>query len=147
MWDFVVMSRALPRNDELAALRILLVEDEIHVRLALARPLTQWGYIVVEAANVEQARSELDTNGFDLAVVDINLPDGTGWDVLQLIRHRTGPQIPVVVISAIAPSTERLRKFHPFGVLLKPFPIESLRQLVARASEPPEVQEGNQNHA
>ena len=116
-------------------MRILLVEDEVHVRLALARPLSAWGYGVIEAASVVDASALLRVELVDLAIVDVNLPDGTGWEVLQVIRDQAIGDIPTIVISAIAPSTERLRQFHPFGVLLKPFPIESLRQLVSRAAE------------
>ena len=128
-------------------MRILLVEDEIHVRLALARPLAAWGYGVIETTSVATASATLLSEQVDLAVVDVNLPDGTGWDVLQLIRNGQSCNIPTIVISAIAPSTERLCQFRPFGVLLKPFPIESLRQLVSRASESADKAEGEPQDA
>lgn len=128
-------------------MQILLVEDELHVRIALARPLTGWGYCVTEAASLAQASALLATMKPDLAIVDINLPDGTGWDVLQLVGKGADPEIPTIVISAIAPSTKRLRQFRPFGVLLKPFPIESLRQLVVRATTSINTGEGEQRNA
>jgi DNA-binding response OmpR family regulator len=130
-------------------MRILLVEDEIHVRLALARPLSAWGYRVIEAASVVDASVLLRDELVDLAIVDVNLPDGTGWEVLQVIRDQVSGDndIPTIVVSAIAPSTERLRQFRPFGVLLKPFPIESLRQLVSRAAENANVAKGKSLNA
>lgn len=115
-------------------MHILLVEDEVHVRIALARPLTGWGHHVSDAASLTEASTLLATTHPELAIIDINLPDGTGWDVLQLVRNGHSPDIPMIVISAIAPSTARLRQYRPFGVLMKPFPIESLRQLVTRAT-------------
>ncbi|MEJ7837333.1 MAG: response regulator [Thermomicrobiales bacterium] len=74
------------------AMHILLVEDEVHVRIALARPLLGWGHQVSEAASLAQASDLLATTQPELAIIDINLPDGTGWDVLQLvpvIGHQT----------------------------------------------------------
>lgn len=57
------------------------------------------------------------------------------------------PDIPTIVISAIAPSTARLRQYRPFGVLMKPFPIESLRQLVTRANTTFEMTEKEEKDA
>jgi DNA-binding response OmpR family regulator len=118
-------------------MHILLVEDELHVRVALARPLAAWGYDVREASTAREAEAALDRELPGLTILDVNLPDGTGWDVLRHIAARTLPPIPTIVISAIPPSVEWLRQYRPFGVLLKPFPIESLRQLVIRALASP----------
>lgn len=114
-------------------MNVLLVEDEPHVRRALARSLEAWGHAVTEADTAELARAAIVAIAFDLVVLDINLPDATGWDVL---RHRTSSDnrdTSVIVISAIPPSVVRLHEFQPFGVLHKPFPIESLHQLVNKA--------------
>jgi CheY-like chemotaxis protein len=65
-------------------------------------------------------------------VLDVNLPDKTGWDVARYIRQEIGPDLPIVVISAVTPRVARLREHGVAGVLQKPFPMESLLQLVAR---------------
>ncbi len=115
-------------------MNVLLVEDEVYVRRALARSLQAWGHEVTEADTAELAQAAIVAIDFDLMVLDINLPDATGWDVL---RNRTASEkldTPVIVISAIPPSVVRLHEFHPFGVLHKPFPIESLHRLVDKAA-------------
>ena len=109
-------------------MNILLVEDELHVRMALARSLAAWGHEVTEADSAELALAATAALDFGLIVLDINLPDASGWDVLR--RCPPGRCSPVIVISAIPPSVARLREFAPFGVLLKPFPIDSLHRLV-----------------
>jgi DNA-binding response OmpR family regulator len=126
-------------------MRILLIEDEMHVRVALARPLAAWGHEVTEASSVESAKTALAKRAPDLAVVDINLPDGTGWDVLEWIHQQARADTRTIVMSAVPPSSERLRQFRPDGVLLKPFPIESLRQLVSRVGSDPQAVEDSIN--
>lgn len=116
-------------------MQILLVEDEPHVRTALSRHLRAWGFEVMEAGTIEEAEAALDRRVPAVAVIDVNLPDGTGWHVLRSMRDRGLTGVRAIVMSAIPPSTARLHEFRPYGVLLKPFPGESLRQLVSRACE------------
>lgn len=111
-------------------MHILLVEDETHVRIALALSLAALGYHVIEAHTAREARVAIDRACPDVAIIDINLPDGTGWDVLQVLRGRSCTATRSIVMSAIPPRTQRLAQFAPFGVLLKPFPFESLKQLI-----------------
>jgi DNA-binding response OmpR family regulator len=113
---------------------VLLVEDEHHVRRALARSLEAWGHDVTEADSVELARAALAVLPFDLLVLDINLPDGTGWDVLRIQPVQDHGVPPAIMISAIQPSVARIHEFRPLGVLNKPFPIDSLRRLVDRTA-------------
>jgi DNA-binding response OmpR family regulator len=113
-------------------MNVLLVEDELHVRRALARSLEAWGHAVTEVETAASALSALGANPFDLIVLDINLPDATGWDVLRGGETSENRETPAIVISAISPSVRRLREFQPFGVLHKPFPIDSLHHLVIK---------------
>src|SRR5262245_57962767 len=108
---------------------ILLVDDEQRLREALARSLTVRGHHVEQAATHQEAVSVATLRRYDLLVMDINLPDATGWDVLRDLRS-AGKEIPAIVISAVPPSAARIREFRPLGVLHKPFPIEALLRLV-----------------
>jgi VCBS repeat-containing protein len=113
---------------------ILLIDDELHVRRALARSLDAWGHTATEVDTTSAAVAALRAGEFDLIVLDVNLPDGTGWDVLRAIHSTPNDDVPVIVISAIPPSVARLREFRPFAVLYKPFPIDSLIRLVERVA-------------
>jgi DNA-binding response OmpR family regulator len=67
-------------------MQILLVDDEARLRQAIARSLTARGYQVTEAGNAATALSLADPGNVDLLVLDVNLPDATGWDV-EGARH------------------------------------------------------------
>lgn len=114
-------------------MKILLIEDEPHVRIALSRSLAAWGYQVEEQVTARDALAAVQTSHYDLLILDVNLPDATGWEVLRGLPATVCAHAPVVVISAVPPSVLRLREFRPFGVLHKPFPIEALHRLVRSA--------------
>jgi DNA-binding response OmpR family regulator len=117
---------------------ILLVEDEPRLRSTLVRSLQGRAFQVVEATTAAEAITAVRGSRFDLMLLDVNLPDATGWDVLRELRG-AGRQTPVVVLSAVLPSPARVREFRPFGVLHKPFPIDALLRLIHSAcsvSEP-----------
>lgn len=120
---------------------ILLVEDELRLRRTLVRSLEGRGYRVVEAATAADAVSAALGTDFAVMLLDVNLPDATGWDVLRQLRA-AGCEVPVVVLSAVPPNPTRVREFRPLGVLYKPFPIDALLRLIrlaCRASSPQEI--------
>ncbi len=119
-------------------MRILLVEDERHVRVALARALTAHGHVVVECADGSIAFDALGADVDDpieLLVLDVNLPDTTGWEILRRLGAEGRGHIPTIVMSAVRPSSTRLREFEPDAVLLKPFPIDALVRAVERVGQ------------
>ena len=111
---------------------ILLVEDESRLRQTLARSLAGRDFQVVEATTAAEAIAAATAERFDLMLLDINLPDATGWDVLRALR-RANRVLPVIVMSAVPPNPVRVREFRPFGILHKPFPIDALLRLIRSA--------------
>jgi DNA-binding response OmpR family regulator len=111
-----------------------LVEDERHLRRALARSLAARGVQVTEAANYHEAVDAALAQPPTLMLLDINLPDATGWDVLRDLAAR-GRQVPTVIMSAVPPNSARVREFAPLGVLTKPFPLDALLGFI-RQCEP-----------
>ncbi len=124
---------------------ILIVEDELVLERIFSLNLVARGHGVAEAAGMEEALRYLTCDGqrFDLLLLDINLPDGSGWDLLGRLRQyvlaaparqdgTSMPMPPVIVVTAIRPSQQRIDTWHPAAVLLKPFPIEALLRAIDR---------------
>ena len=109
--------------------RVLIVEDEATLRRVVALNLTGRGLQVREADSAEAAVGAVAQERPDLLLLDINLPDRTGWDVLRELRRRDS-EVPTIVISAVRANPSRMAEFHPLAYLPKPFPIEALLRLV-----------------
>jgi DNA-binding response OmpR family regulator len=117
---------------------VLLVEDEEPLRRILARNLTRRGYWVTEAGSAAEAIALLRADGpFDALLLDVNLPDQTGWDVLRALIGAHADVPPVVMLTAVRPVRQRMDEFHPAAVLLKPFPVDALVRLVGRVTGNP----------
>jgi DNA-binding response OmpR family regulator len=121
---------------------ILVVEDEATLRQVITRNLEARGHAVRGAETATEALRHLSDWTPDLMLLDINLPDRSGWDVLRELRER-GMQVATVIVSAVRVSPARLEEFRPVAYLPKPFPLDALLRLVdSEGDEPsqPEVE-------
>jgi DNA-binding response OmpR family regulator len=109
--------------------RVLLVDDAPTFRSVIARVLASRGYTVREAGDAAAALAALRDAPPDLMLLDINLPDRTGWDVLRDLSD-AGEHVPTVVLSAVRVNPARLAEFRPLAYLPKPFPIDALLRLL-----------------
>jgi DNA-binding response OmpR family regulator len=78
--------------------RILVVEDEVHVAGFLRDALTEIGYAVAVAAGGADALNKVVEHAPDLVLLDLNLPDMPGFEVLERLRARSST-VPVVIVS------------------------------------------------
>ncbi|MGH2494687.1 MAG: response regulator [Ktedonobacteraceae bacterium] len=125
--------------------RILLVEDDEVLCDLILRNLVARGHEVRVAADALAALAHLRAAPFDLILLDICLPDQTGWEVLRIAQKEGrlpllqmngyAGQLPVVVLSAVRVSPSRLQEFHPLAYLPKPFPMEAILRLAAEAAQ------------
>lgn len=119
--------------------RILVAEDERHVRMLLRVVLEAAGATVVDAEDGTRAMRllDLDADGFDLLLTDLNMPDLDGPTLVEAVRLRW-PRMPVVVCSA-----RSLRAMAPHLVpvvqatVTKPFVPSDLVRAVATALATP----------
>ncbi len=119
----ITTSRSKEEVIDVSGARILLVEDDEILRGLLTRNLQIRGHTVSTAEDAQSALSHLRKASFDLIVLDINLPDQTGWEVLRIAQRQgwlhaqemDGERLPVVVLSAVQVSPRRLAEFHPLA--------------------------------
>jgi DNA-binding response OmpR family regulator len=109
--------------------RVVIVEDEVTLRRIIARNLVRRGVLVAETGTADEAVRAVQAQKPDLLLLDVNLPDRSGWDVLRDLQRR-GIEVPTVVISAVRVNPSRVAEFRPVAYLPKPFPLEALLRLV-----------------
>jgi putative two-component system response regulator len=112
-----------------AGARILIVDDDEQVRGLLRRVLAAAGYSIEELSSAEDALARIREDPPDLVLLDLNLPDKSGHEVLEAVRSEPATRLlPVVMITGAASTAERLRA-QSVGVtdfLTKPFSSEEL---------------------
>ena len=115
--------------------RILIVEDKASSRELLRTVLEQQGYEVVEANDGEQALAMVRGQSLDLVLMDLQLPQRNGYDVLQEIRSNPKLEaIPVVALTANAMPGDREKVMAAgfTGYISKPVALAQLRDEVGR---------------
>ena len=116
--------------------KILIVDDEPHLRRILISNLKQDHHEVVEAAGVNDARGALGEHTFDAIITDQKMADGEGLDVLAAARE-ADPSLSVVFLTAFATielAVESMRR-GAFDFITKPFIPEVLLASAKRAME------------
>lgn len=108
--------------------RILLVEDDEMIASGLAYALEQEGYSVAHSKLVNEALSLIANNRFDLALLDMQLPDGTGFDVRERL---VGADTSIIFLTVVDDEGNIVRAFEGGAddYITKPF---RLRELLAR---------------
>lgn len=108
--------------------RLLVVDDHPEIRDALEAFLSRRGFAVRTASDIASAQEALQNDGFDLLVLDVMLPDGSG---LALCRELQDKGLPVILLSALAAPGQRVAGLETGAddYLVKPFEPD---ELVAR---------------
>lgn len=106
--------------------KILIVEDDAHIRRLLRTALQRGGHAVVEAATAREGLSLLDIGKPDVVLLDLGLPDRDGLELIQLVKARSGA--PVLVVSAREDTVEKVAALDlgADDYLTKPFDTEEL---------------------
>src|ERR1700733_5177549 len=80
-------------------MRLLLIEDDQMISEGLSTALRQSGYAVDVANNAQTGKMSLINEKYDLVLLDLGLPDGSGLEILKSLRARR-EQIPVLIVTA-----------------------------------------------
>ncbi|GLK85807.1 response regulator [Ancylobacter defluvii] len=121
-------------------MRLLLVEDERELADLLVAALKPAGFVVDHVTTIADAEAALAAGRYDIAVLDLRLPDGDGLDLLK--RHRAnGLSIPVLILTARDNPCDRVRGLEEGGddYVVKPFHFDEvvarLRALLRRPNQ------------
>jgi DNA-binding response OmpR family regulator len=109
---------------------ILLVDDDEYVRHAVRSILRRMSVRIVEASTAAEAIERWDSDAPVLALVDLGLPDGDGLDLVRDLRARSGDRLGIVVLTGQVPGEQEVRDAGADGLVLKPFRLGELREVV-----------------
>ena len=107
--------------------RLLLVDDEDYLINSMYKYLKSKGYDnVITAKNITEARFKLKNNKVDLMILDIMLPDGSGFELLKELRKKSS--LPVIILSALSGIDDKKEGFdlEVDDYIVKPFLPEDL---------------------
>jgi CheY-like chemotaxis protein len=112
--------------------RILHVDDDPQIRLLMAGSLQEFGYTVVTAGTVKEALQLATGMAFDLFILDVRLPDGTGVELCQLLR-RLQSNAPIVYYTGYADETSQKEALSKCGdaYLRKPVSISEWEKTIS----------------
>ena len=125
----------------MAPLRVLLLEDDPAIARTVAYALEREGLHTTHSLLLRDARSQWSSGGFDLLVLDVGLPDGSGLDLCREVR--AAGNTPVLMLSARGEELDRVLglELGADDYLAKPFSPRELaaraRALLRRAAAPP----------
>ena len=109
--------------------KILFVEDDDALGYALEFSLTDEGYNIIRACTINEAKDYFNKEEFDLILLDVNLPDGNGYDFCKYIRVKSS--IPIIFLTALDDEVNIVMglEIGANDYLAKPFGV---RELLAR---------------
>ena len=109
---------------------VLVVDDDMEIRRLLGRYLTDQGFRASLAGDAREFYAKLSVDKFDLAVIDVLLPDASGLELCRFVRQRH-PQLPVILVTALREEVDRIigLELGADDYIGKPF---NPRELVAR---------------
>ena len=112
--------------------RILHVDDHQDTRLMMAALLDDFGYAVMTAGSVAEGWEMAQAMAFDLYLLDVRLPDGTGVELCQKLRA-LHPEIPVIYYSAYGTDADHHAALAVCGdaYLRKPVRIAEIEKTIA----------------
>lgn len=116
--------------------KILVVDDEKLIRWSLNQKLSEWNQNVIEAEDGKTAFHKVESENPDLIILDVNLPDTTGLEILKEIKSKY-KDIPVVMITAYGSIDEAVRAMRTgaYDFITKPIDYVKLQGILDHAFE------------
>jgi DNA-binding response OmpR family regulator len=114
--------------------KLLIVDDEEHIRYLYSEELGEAGYEVITADSGYKLIEKIETEKPDLVVLDIKMVDYNGLDLLQDIRNKFY-DLPVVLCTAYDTFKEDMKSIAADFYVIKSFDLTELKKKIAMALE------------
>lgn len=111
-------------------MKILIIEDDVVLAKNLQLSIQKDGFVVDTVSNKESGMAEIEINEYDCIVLDINLPDGNGFDLLQDVRKNKN-NTPVIIVTARGQVEDKIKGLNLGADDYVSKPIDS-NELLAR---------------
>jgi CheY-like chemotaxis protein len=113
--------------------RVLVIDDDPNVRQVVRSLLAAFGYESHPAADGPSGLAQFAQGGWDLVLTDLEMPEMSGWQVIEAIRQHD-PTMPIVIITAFSdPGVMRQASEWGVPVIAKPFAMATLKAVVDEA--------------
>ena len=106
--------------------KILLVEDDEALALGVEYTLKEEGYQVYRVGSIEMGKEKFNSEDFDLILLDINLPDGSGYDLCKYVKEKK--DTPIIFLTALDEEVNVILGLDMGGddYITKPFRVKEL---------------------
>jgi len=123
-------------------MKILIVEDERHIRQGIVEMLAEEGYEMLEADSLQAAYDQLADGNIDMILSDIRLPDGDGFDLLRALKVQNNP-LPCILMTAFGNRelAEQALKNGAYDYISKPIRFDELLARLMRLNERLELEQ------
>jgi len=127
-------------------MKILIVEDERHIRQGIVEILAEEGYDMLEADSLKAAGDQLAGRNVDAVLSDIRLPDGDGFDLLQILKTENN-SLPCILMTAFGNRelAEQALKDGAYDYISKPIRFDELLARLMRLEEKLELERRLEN--
>ena len=109
--------------------KILVVDDDPQIRESLRKVLRAEGYEVALAANGQEGIGKFNAERFDLLLLDLNLPDNSGWDIFGTLTS-LNPFLPIIIITGRDKQYELAAGAGVGALMQKPLDVPRLLQTI-----------------
>jgi DNA-binding response OmpR family regulator len=113
----------------------LIVEDEVLISVFAAEALQEMGFHSVEVASAKAAMDQARSNDFDVAVIDVGLPDRSGDELIADLRALRA-DLPVIITTGYSPRSlqDRFRSQRQVVIISKPYDVAQLHAAIRALS-------------
>lgn len=126
---------------------ILLVDDDENFAQTTRELLLMLGHGVVIAGNIQRGLEAVRSQNFDIVLLDLMLPDGSGFEVLEgLPKKTTQPHVAIITGNTAVKSLIKTVLGPNISYLLKPINLEDLKSLIGRATTVESSEQDGERH-